>query len=137
MEYYICNEIFKFKPNCKLKAFISKYCDPELENFTLLEITNKLHDIIRRQKMLDTNNKSIIVCTPELEDVLNMSGLHTLELLSAVTEHVKKATFLSNYEDFICIQQGIQKDIFTTTNQEENYESRTTQQQKLYHVDDN
>ena len=137
MEYYICNEIFKFKPNCKLKAFISKYCDPELENFTLMEITNKLHDIIRRQQMLDANNKSIIVCTPELEDVLNMSGLHTLELLSAVTEHVKKATFLSSYEDFVCIQQGIQKDLFTTTNQKENYESNTTKQQKLYHVDDN
>lgn len=90
MEYYLLGQTFSFKPNCKLKAIIERDLEQEVESFTLVEILHKINDLIKRHGMLDRNNQSIILCDAELEEALNMKALHSLELLSAVIEHVSQ-----------------------------------------------
>ena len=90
MEYYLLAQIFSFKPNCKLKAIIENDLEREVESFTLSEILHKINDFIKRHELLDKNNQSIILCDTELEEALNMKALHSLELLSAVIEHVSQ-----------------------------------------------
>ena len=100
MEHYLLSEIFIFKPNCKLKRFIEKYTNTEIHNFTMMNIINKLNYITKTQGMHDVNNPSLIICTPEMEDALNVKGLHSLELLSAVVEHILSDTQPPMYSNF-------------------------------------
>ena len=103
LEYFLLSEIFQFKPNCKLKRFIEKYTDTEVHSFTILQIIDKLNHITKVQNMYDENNQSIIRCTPELEEAINFKGLHSLELLSAIIEHITqdlRPSFQRNYANF-------------------------------------
>ena len=100
MEHYLLSEIFIFKPNCKLKRFIEKYTNTEIHSFTMMNMINKLNYITKTQNMHDINNPSIIICTPEMEEALNVKGLHSLELLSAVVEHIISDTRPPMYSNF-------------------------------------
>lgn len=90
IEKYILQDKFNFKPNCIFKAFLEKYTGMGNQSFKLMDIHQLLHATIKAQDMYDDNNHSIIICTPELEHVLNVKAMHTLDLLSKILEHITR-----------------------------------------------
>ena len=90
IEKYILQDKFNFKPNCLLKSFLEKYTGIGNQSFKLMDVHRMLHVTLRAQNMFDDNNQSIIICTPELEHVLNIKAVHTLDLLSKILDHTTR-----------------------------------------------
>ena len=44
------------------------------------QILTTLRDVIRGEGMFDPANPSVILCSPDLEEALNMKALHTIEI---------------------------------------------------------
>ena len=100
IEKYILQDKFNFKPNCLLKSFLEKYTGIGNQSFKLMDVHRMLHVTLRAQNMFDDNNQSIIICTPELEHVLNIKAVHTLDLLSKI-QGVPKKTGISGNRTYI------------------------------------
>ena len=78
--------LFKFLPQSKLGSFIrnKRNIDSRRQVFTLAEILNHLKDIITEERLYDPNNRKLIVCSPELENVFEMKALHDTQLTRVV-----------------------------------------------------
>ena len=61
----IINSMFKFKPFSKLKEFIAERTKVRKTYYTLAEILTILKNIIRSERMFDSRNPSMILCSPE------------------------------------------------------------------------
>ena len=78
--------LFKFLPQSKLGSFIrnKRNIDSRRQVFTLAEILHHLKDIITEERLYDPNNRRLIVCSPELENVFEMKALHDTQLTRVV-----------------------------------------------------
>merc|ERR1712024_295124 len=76
----LLNSIFKFKPTSKLHAYITLRTGINKSLFTLAEILTILKDTIRGEGLYDEKNPSIILCSRDLEEALNMKALHVTEI---------------------------------------------------------
>ena len=80
----LLNSLFKFKPLSKLKQFIAERTKVRKTYYTLAEILTILKNVIRSERMFDSRNPSVILCSPELERALNMKALHVTEIRGLV-----------------------------------------------------
>jgi hypothetical protein len=79
----LLNTLFKFQPLSKLKRFsISKT------------------DVMRGEGMFDPANPSVILCSEDLEEALNMRALHVTEIRDLVLSHITKVPDQSLREKF-------------------------------------
>ena len=83
--------LFKFLPQSKLGSFIrnKRNIDSRRQVFTLAEILNHLKDIITEERLYDPNNRKLIVCSPELENVFEMKALHVTQLTREVRRQLR------------------------------------------------
>ena len=76
----LLNSSFTFKDGAPLKRFIQQATSSTEESFTLREILNTLKEVITTQKLYDETNPSIIICSEELEAVLDRKALHVNQI---------------------------------------------------------
>ena len=76
----LLNTSFTFKDGAPLKRFIQQATSSTEESFTLREILNTLKEVITTQKLYDETNPSIIICSEELEAVLDRKALHVNQI---------------------------------------------------------
>ena len=86
----LLNTIFKFNPFSKLKRFLVKKTGVEKTYYSLAEVLIKLKNIIRGEGMFDYANPSIILCSADLEEALNMKALHVTEIRDLVLSQMTK-----------------------------------------------
>ena len=89
----LLNTMFEFNPLSKLKRFLVSKTDIEKTYYSLAEVLTYLKDVIRGEDMFDHANPSIILCSPELEDTLDMKALHVTEIRNLVLSQMKKAPY--------------------------------------------
>ena len=68
--------LFKFNPMSRLKIFLITKTGVEKPYYSLKEILTSLKNIIREEGLFDHANPSIILCSKELEEALNMKAFH-------------------------------------------------------------
>jgi len=86
----LLNSLFKFKPDSKLQPFIARKTNQDKTIYTLAEVLTHLKDIIRGEKLFDLQNPSIIICSNELEEAINMKALHVTEIRDLVLSQLTK-----------------------------------------------
>ena len=94
------NSIGVFKNESKLSNFIKSKNYTVNLFFRVYEILTILRDIIRTENLKDATNPSIILCTPELEEALNMKALHIGEFRTAIIK------------DLVIIQEDFAEEYF-------------------------
>lgn len=69
---------YKFKPNSPLQPYLQKMIPGQYNqnSFTLVTVLTDLKNIIKKKKLVDAKNPTIILCDPDLETALNINGLH-------------------------------------------------------------
>ena len=95
----LLNSVFKFQPLSKLKKFVINKTGVEKTHYTLAEILTMLKDVIRREGMFDSANPSVILCSRDLEEALNMRALHVTEVRDLVLSHIIKVSDQSLREE--------------------------------------
>ena len=58
--------------------------------YSLLELLTVLKDIIRGEGMLDSSNPTVIICSQDLEEVLNMRTLYVTEIRDLIWSHLTR-----------------------------------------------
>ena len=48
--------------------------------FLILQVLLALREIVSREKLFDANNPTVIICSTELENALDMKALHVTEI---------------------------------------------------------
>lgn len=96
----LLNTLFKFQPLSKLKRFLISKTGVEKTYYSLAEILTILKDVIRGEGMFDPANPSVILCSPDLEEALNMRALHVTEIRDLVLSHITKVPDQSLREKF-------------------------------------
>ena len=80
----------KFNKLSKLKNYFMKKTEIENSQYTLNEILTILKTIIFKEKLLDPNYKSIVLCSKDLEEALDMKALHITEIQHQVLAQITK-----------------------------------------------
>ena len=96
----LLESVFKFKDASRLHKFIQEKGRVQKTLFTLAEIITIIRETVRREGLYDERNPPLIMCSGELESVLNMKALHNSEIQSIVLKHLEKITneeFLERY----------------------------------------
>jgi len=96
----LLNTLFKFNPLAKLKSFLINKTGVEKTYYSLAEILTILKNIIRGEGMFDHANPSVILCSPELEQALNMRALHVTEIRDLVLSQITRVPDQSLRETF-------------------------------------
>eukprot|EP00092_Neocalanus_flemingeri_P026852 GFUD01029108.1.p1 GENE.GFUD01029108.1~~GFUD01029108.1.p1 ORF type:complete len:726 (+),score=117.49 GFUD01029108.1:126-2303(+) len=96
----LLNTLFKFQPLSKLKRFLISKTGVEKTYYSLAEILTILKDVIRGEGMFDEANPSVILCSEDLEEALNMRALHVTEIRDLVLSHITKVPDQSLREKF-------------------------------------
>ena len=96
---------FKFKPNSKLQQYIAKRNETNKSIFTFAEILAVLRDAVHSERLYDERNSKIILCSPELEESLNIRALHVSELTNLVLLQLIRLNNDSHSEE-VSIQEG-------------------------------
>lgn len=86
----LLNALFRFKPQSKLKSYLTSKTGVGKTYYTLGEVLTILKNIIRGEGQFDENNPSIILCSSELEEALNMRALHVTEIRDLILSHLIK-----------------------------------------------
>ena len=84
----LLNTLFKFQPLSKLKSFLISKTGVEKTYYSLAEILTILKNVIRGEGLFDPTNPSVILCSPDLEEALNMRALHVTEIRNLVLSHI-------------------------------------------------
>lgn len=79
---------YVFKPNSSLQLFINKKINFVAKRFTLFNLLTTIKNIIRDEKLFDPNNPSIILCSTDLENVLQKKALHVRDLRNIVLKQL-------------------------------------------------
>ena len=82
--------LFKFKPMSTLKIFLITKTGVEKPYYSLKEILTSLKNIIQEEGLFDHANLSIILCSKDLEEALNMKAFHVIETRDLVLSHFTK-----------------------------------------------
>ena len=72
--------LFKLNPLSRLKSYMVSKTGVEKTHYSLLELLTVLKDIIRGEGMLDSSNPTVIICSQDLEEVLNMRTLYVTDI---------------------------------------------------------
>ena len=96
----LLNTLFKFNPMSRLKSYLISKTGVEKTYYSLLEILTVLKDIIRGEGMFDHSNPSVILCSQDLEEALNMRALHVTEIRDLVLSHLTRVPDQSLREKF-------------------------------------
>eukprot|EP00092_Neocalanus_flemingeri_P016378 GFUD01017727.1.p1 GENE.GFUD01017727.1~~GFUD01017727.1.p1 ORF type:complete len:362 (+),score=72.82 GFUD01017727.1:183-1268(+) len=86
----LLNTLYEFQPLSKLKTFLIHKTGVEYPCYSLAEILTILKDVIRGEGLFDEANPSVILCSEELEEALNMKALHVTEIRDLVLSQVTK-----------------------------------------------
>ena len=86
----LLDTLFKFVPLSKLKKFLISKTGVEKTYYSLAEILIILKNVIRGEGMFDPANPSVILCSPNLEEALDMRALHVTEIRNLVLSHITK-----------------------------------------------
>eukprot|EP00092_Neocalanus_flemingeri_P016377 GFUD01017726.1.p1 GENE.GFUD01017726.1~~GFUD01017726.1.p1 ORF type:complete len:350 (+),score=74.25 GFUD01017726.1:187-1236(+) len=86
----LLNTLYEFQPLSKLKTFLIHKTGVEDPCYSLAEILTILKDVIRGEGLFDEANPSVILCSEELEEALNMKALHVTEIRDLVLSQVTK-----------------------------------------------
>jgi hypothetical protein len=85
MRKNIYESYYIFKETSKLKDFIFKYKPSfNASEFTLGDIMKVFNDIIIENKLIDPNNTSMIICSPDMQNVLDRRATYFAELKNLV-----------------------------------------------------
>lgn len=80
---------YTFKPNSSLQLFITKKTMFAAKRFTLFKLLTTLKKIICDENLFDPNNPSVILCSTDLEDVLQTAALHIRDLRRIVLKQLE------------------------------------------------
>ena len=86
----LLNALFRFKPQSKLKSYLTNKTGIGKTYYTLGEVLTILKNIIRGEGQFDKDNPSIILCSSELEEALNIKALHVTEIRDLILSHLIK-----------------------------------------------
>ena len=79
---------YVFKKDSPLQPYIKKKINENNNQTCLATILNQLKIIIEREGLYDSRNKSIILCSEELDRAINMRALHVSEIREQVLSHL-------------------------------------------------
>ena len=84
---------FRLQPNSRLREYIKektmeKNARDTKSIYSLKRILNILQEAIREERMYDSRNSSIILCSKPLESVLNQKALHVAEIRDIILTQV-------------------------------------------------
>lgn len=123
----LLNTIYQFNSRSKLKRFLVRKTGSEKAYYSLHEILTNLRQIIRKEKMFDQNNPSIIICSTDLERALDMKAFHVTEIRDLVLSQITKAADQTLGKEFI--QQSRTPNSIPKTNLDSNTTKDQNQQQ--------
>ena len=86
----VLSTLVKFNPSSKLKEFLVTKTGVEKIYYSLMEVLTLLKEIIRGEGLFDPANPSIILCSPDLEDALNVRAVHVTEIRDLVLLQVTR-----------------------------------------------
>ena len=78
----LLSTLFNVKP--KFNTFLFNKTGVERSYYTLIEIFIILKKIIREEKLFDQTNPSIVMCSPELEEAINVKALLVTQIRNYV-----------------------------------------------------
>ena len=80
--------VISFKEGSTLKGYIERRTLVPKTFYTIGEALALLMKVIAREEMYDKGNPYIVLCSPELEEILNRKALHTSQLTDRVMSQV-------------------------------------------------
>ena len=86
--------VISFKEGSTLKGYIERRTLVPKSFYTIGEALALLMKVIATEGMYDKGNPSIVICSPELEEILNRKALHTSQLTDRIMSQV---AFPENY----------------------------------------
>jgi hypothetical protein len=98
VNHNLLHTIFQFKPLSMLNNFLISKTGIDKPYYSFLEILIIFRDVIRKESMFDPNNVSIILCSSELEDTLNVKAFHLSQLKGLILTHITKLQDLNLYK---------------------------------------
>ena len=90
LNHYLLHTMFEFKPASKLNNFLISKTGVNKSYYSLIDILLILRDVIKRESLFDPGNVSVIFCSGELEDTLNVRAFHLSQLRALILAHVTK-----------------------------------------------
>lgn len=80
----------RFVESSKLQQYLSLHYpdDYDKTEYNLYTVLSSLKDILGRQRMFDPQNPSLILCTPDLEEVFDVKAFHVSELRHLVCQQL-------------------------------------------------
>ena len=96
----LLKSLFRFRASSRLLDYVNLKSGNDKEYYTLVEILMILKETIRREQLYDEKNPAVILCSAELEDVLNMKALHVTEIRDLILNHlirVRDRTILARH----------------------------------------
>ena len=100
----LLSTLFNVKP--KFNTFLFNKTGVERSYYTLIEIFIILKKIIREEKLFDQTNPSIVMCSPELEEAINVKALHVTQIRNYVLSQLTP-TQITVPNIFQVINEGI------------------------------
>ena len=82
--------LFKLNPLSKLKSYMVSKTGLEKTHYSLLELLTVLKDVIRAEGMLDASNPTVIICSQDLEEALNIRTLYVTEIRDLIWSHLTR-----------------------------------------------
>eukprot|EP00092_Neocalanus_flemingeri_P026676 GFUD01028922.1.p1 GENE.GFUD01028922.1~~GFUD01028922.1.p1 ORF type:complete len:252 (+),score=64.94 GFUD01028922.1:169-924(+) len=87
--------LVSFKENSTLKQFLDHKTAENKSHYTLRQILTILKNIIKKEVLFDDRNPSVVICSPDLEEALNMRAFHVTELWELVASQLNNSEDLS------------------------------------------
>ena len=88
LNHNLLHTMFQFKPLSRLNNFLISKTGVNKPFYSLLEILIIFRDVIKMESMFDPNNVSVILCSSELKDTLNVKAFHLSHLKGLISTHV-------------------------------------------------
>ena len=106
----LLNTTFKFKTHSKLKDIITSKSKTEKIFYSFIEILSILKEVIRDERLYDQTNPAIIICSPKLEDALDMRALHVKQINQVVLPHLEEIVDQIDLLDHHDIEYEVESD---------------------------
>ena len=110
----LLNTTFKFKTHSKLKDIITNKSKTEKIFYSFIEILSILKEVIRDERLYDQTNPAIIICSPKLEDALDMRALHVKQINQVVLPHLEEIVDQIDLLDDHDIEYEVESDVEET-----------------------
>lgn len=84
--------VWVFFPNSKLHAYLALKCPEKISlhqnEYVLFNVMLAFKTVITKEKMLDPNNRPVIICSKEMETALDVKALHANEIQQQVCKQM-------------------------------------------------